>query len=650
MGLAINESGWVYVRDQGAQRIRVFTPGGVFAFQFAVGSGSAIGINTTTGHVYVGTSNTIQIYTATGQWVSGWGSYGNGDGQFDGIFSIAVNVSGYVYVADAYNYRIQVFSPLGSYLTQWGSYGESREDQFEAVYGVAVNASGYIYVSDGSNNSIKVFTTSGQFVKRWGEYGSGSGYLNSNDGVAINGSGYICVTDSGNHRVQVFDQAGQFVRAWGSEGSAPGQFLQMHGITTNSSGHVFVGDSDKARVQVFDQNGPLLGNLGKSATDPGCLKDAEGVAVNSTGAIYVADYSNDRVQVFDPDGSYLFNWYVLRPRALAINSSDSVYVSGNTVGAPVAVFTPKGSLLYSFGYGLLSIPVYDIAINSSGCVFVTGIACIRVFGPDGAHLYDFGEPGAEVYQLANAVMGVAIGPDKLVHVANWYRGKVFTVTGTYVRCYARDISNSNGGFSDTLGRVRVDSAGVAYLVDTGAGRVSAFAPYGSLSGEWSTGAEQFATPKGIIVNASGHVFVADASQIQLFSTLRIPRPERPVLTRAMYDPMSKEVSLQWGAVAGATSYRVYRYSNSTGRTLVGDFTHTSAQDMRLPPDVYRYEVAAWNGYEESEASAAKTVKVEVEIFQDWTPAIIGSASASVGGAIVVGVFLHWRKKRYPVIE
>src|SRR2546426_10997859 len=40
-----------------------------------------------------------------------WGSYGTGDGQFNYPGGVAVDASGNVYVADRYNYRIQVFAP-----------------------------------------------------------------------------------------------------------------------------------------------------------------------------------------------------------------------------------------------------------------------------------------------------------------------------------------------------------------------------------------------------------------------------------------------------------------------------------------------------------------------------------------------------------
>ncbi len=649
VAIAINASGWVYLQDEGAQRIRVFNPDGDFAFQFSAGFARGLAINASTGHVYVLLAASVQVYTASGQWVTGWGSHGSGDSQFDDPLALAINGSGYVYVSDTCNYRIQAFSPLGGYITQWGSYGKTQEDQFQSAYGIAINVTGHVYIADGGNNSVKVFTATGQFISRWGgELGSGAGEFNYNRAIAVNASGYVNVVEDGNNRVQVFDQVGQYVRMWGSQGNDPGQFLQPMGIATNASGAVFVVDPDNSRVQVFDQCGSLVGNLGKSAADPGCLKGAEGVAVNTTGAIYVADCLNNRVQVFSPEGDYLFNWYVLHPKALAINGSNCVYISGSTPSAPAEVFTPTGTRLYTFGNGILSGANNDFAINASGCVFVTGVASVSVFGPDGAYLYTFGSGGTGVDQFTPNLMGIAFDSSGYLHVTNNYRVKVFTRDGTYIRCYARDLSNSNGGFSDTLGRVRVDAAGVAYVVDTGASRVSAFAPYGSLAGEWGNGGDgdgQFTTPQGIVINSSSHMFVADSARVQLFSTIRISRPARPVITHISLNKTTSQISLRWNSVAGAISYRIYRSLDLTTSdlddfTLVNNTTNMLATDARSGSGTYRYVVTAWNGYEESEPSEAKTIYAPPD--NDWTPVVVGS---SAGGAAVMGVLVFWRKNK-----
>ena len=65
--------------------------------------------------------------------------------------------SGNVYVADRDNSRIQKFDASGTFLTAWGSYG-SGNGQFSNPIGVATDGSGNLYVADTNNNRIQKFT------------------------------------------------------------------------------------------------------------------------------------------------------------------------------------------------------------------------------------------------------------------------------------------------------------------------------------------------------------------------------------------------------------------------------------------------------------------------------------------------------------
>lgn len=78
----------------------------------------------------IGSSLTSTSYAApdnssqeTFKFITKWGSYGAGDGQFhNGPYGIAVDSNGYVYVADTFNYRIMKFKSDGTFVTKWGSY------------------------------------------------------------------------------------------------------------------------------------------------------------------------------------------------------------------------------------------------------------------------------------------------------------------------------------------------------------------------------------------------------------------------------------------------------------------------------------------------------------------------------------------------
>src|SRR6266436_2194978 len=89
---------------------------------------------------------------------SQWGSYG-GPIMPNGV---AVDSSGNVYIADAKNYAIVKLASSGSFVTSWGSYG-TGPGQFTNPEGVALDGSGNVYVSDSINNNIQKFTNTGGF-------------------------------------------------------------------------------------------------------------------------------------------------------------------------------------------------------------------------------------------------------------------------------------------------------------------------------------------------------------------------------------------------------------------------------------------------------------------------------------------------------
>ena len=69
---------------------------------------------------------------------------------------MAADAAGNVYVVDTSNQRIQKFTSTGTYLTQWGSFG-SGDGQFNTPVGVATDAAGDIYVTDNVNCRVQKF-------------------------------------------------------------------------------------------------------------------------------------------------------------------------------------------------------------------------------------------------------------------------------------------------------------------------------------------------------------------------------------------------------------------------------------------------------------------------------------------------------------
>jgi uncharacterized repeat protein (TIGR01451 family) len=265
-GIAVDNSGNVYVVDELNDRVQKFTYNGQFLLEWG-GQGSAPGqflaptdvAVDNAGNVYVTDTdnNRIQKFTATGSFISQWGTFGTANGHFRYPRGIVVdNASSAIYVVDQHNHRIQKFSLTGAFLLAWGEYDPpdgTRGDpgEFDLPTGIALDNIGQVYVTDTFNNRIQKFTPNGVFLGQGGSQGSGAGQFNSPTGIAIDQTNNVYVADTNNHRIQLFDTSGNYQGQWGTPGSGNGQFLGPGGVAAVGPGEVYVTDVGNNRVQKF---------------------------------------------------------------------------------------------------------------------------------------------------------------------------------------------------------------------------------------------------------------------------------------------------------------------------------------------------------------------------------------------------------------
>ena len=162
---AVDAAGNLYVADDGADRVEVFTTQGAFvrAFGYGVSTGAAL----------------PQVCTTSCQ----PGIPGAGAGQFDDADSVAVDAAGNLFIPDAINNRVSVFTGQGTFLRAFG---------WDVVPGGVA-----------SFETCDATTTC-----KAGVPGGGAGQLTSPFGDAIDCRGALYVSDQGNNRVQRFGEPG----------------------------------------------------------------------------------------------------------------------------------------------------------------------------------------------------------------------------------------------------------------------------------------------------------------------------------------------------------------------------------------------------------------------------------------------------------
>jgi DNA-binding beta-propeller fold protein YncE len=100
------------------------------------------------------------------------GEAGEDEKHFDRPTDLAFAPNGDIYIADGYgNARVVKISKTGKYISTWGTYG-SGPGQFNTVHSIGVDSKGTVYVADRENNRIQIFDPNGKYLREWNHLGA----------------------------------------------------------------------------------------------------------------------------------------------------------------------------------------------------------------------------------------------------------------------------------------------------------------------------------------------------------------------------------------------------------------------------------------------------------------------------------------------
>ncbi|MCB0129914.1 MAG: NHL repeat-containing protein, partial [Caldilineaceae bacterium] len=219
-GVAVDQTGTLYVADTWNGRIQTFDSNGEFKGKWGffnttngeLGDANALfgprGIAVDRdGNVLVADTGNKRIlhYTPDGQLITQIGGGGVIAGHFEEPTDVAVDpTDGSIFVADAWNRRIQKFAPDLTFMAEWAVPSWESQDRFDKPY-LAVDNNGSVYASDPAMFRVFVFNSAGEITASIGNYGTEANHFVRPTGLALDQqTNELLVADADNNRIMQF--------------------------------------------------------------------------------------------------------------------------------------------------------------------------------------------------------------------------------------------------------------------------------------------------------------------------------------------------------------------------------------------------------------------------------------------------------------
>lgn len=452
-------------------------------------------------------------------------------------YGVAVDSGGNVYFAEYYaNYTVRKASPAGVLSTLAGLAGvEGTADgtgaaaSFSHSFGIAVDNSGNVYVAEYSKHCIRRITQSGvvtTFAGLSGHPGSSNGsggiarFYNPT-GVATDSGGNVYVADSTNNMIRKITPAG-VTSTFAGDGiggstDSPPRFQSPYGVAVDSSDNVWVADTGNNTIRKITQAGvtsTFAGSPGQTGSTDATGSSARfnglsGLAFDASGNLFVADTLNHTIRK----------------------------VTTGAVVTTVAGLAGNSGMINATGTAARFNTPYSVAVDGSGNIYVAdtgnislirkvtqaGVVTTFLGGWSGTGKDDGASNEARFYYPA----GVAAASGGIVYVADQFNHTIRKISSGNVTTFAGlagSFGTANGSGSTARfympNGVATDNSGNVYVADTyahtiraitSAGAVTTLAGnpglFGSTDGT-GTGAK-FKKPRGITVDNSGNIYVAD---------------------------------------------------------------------------------------------------------------------------------------------
>jgi sugar lactone lactonase YvrE len=466
---------------------------------------------------------------------------------------IAVDANDNVYVADTANQTIRKITSTGVVSTIAGTVGTTGSTdgpgsgaQFSYPKAVAVDAAGNVYVADTANNTIRRITASGvvsTIAGVPGVAGSTDGpvataLFNAPEGVAVDAAGNLYVADTYNDTIRVITPgamptvstlAGSPGVTGATDGTgAAAQFDHPRGIGLDSLGNIYVADTFNGTVRRITSAGMVTTVAGTAYTagstdgtgSAALFQGPWGLTIDAADNLYIADFNNDTVRRITP-AAVVTTYAGTAPHP---GTSDGTGAAAQ-FNAPAAAAVDASGNVYiadTSNSTIRKVTPSGVVSTLAGSAGTTG----SVDGTGGAA--QFNTPQALIADVSGNVYVADTGNNTIRKITS--AGVVSTMAGTAGASGSSDGTGPAAQFNSPQGIV-IDASGNLYVADTGnnvirmitpAGVVTTVAGTAGVSGgaDGVGAAAQFTTPIGLTIDSTGNIYIADSNNY----TIRVFAP------------------------------------------------------------------------------------------------------------------------------
>ena len=520
-GIALDSSGNLYFADLGNNRIRK--------------------INTITGI----------ISTIAGNGTSGFG--GDGAAATAAFLSypssVAVDLSGNIYIADTYNGRIRKIAASTGIISTIAGNGTSSGYGYYAINtsiapdDLAIDNSGNLFIVETFNHRIwKVNLNTGIIYRlagngKMGNLGDGGAATDANlwypHGVTVDSSGNLFIADFGNNKIRKVNANTGIITTLGYSyiSDSIASIVNPLGVTMNSSGDLYISSSTRifklssstGIVSALAGTGGTGGYAGDgSAANTSCLNNPNGIVVDTLGNLFIADFNNHRIRKVNANNGVITT---IAGTGKQGYSGDSSNANIATFRNPISVALDRLGNLFITDQG--NGRIRKVTASTGIISTVAGSGKFSYGGDGGAATVAYINYPTCVTLDSSSNLLIAEGLNNRIRKVNASTGIISTVAGNGNNSTLGDSGSATSAFIKYPKGVSVDVSGNIYIADyfdhrirkvnANTGIITTVAGNGESSengdGGPATAAKLFA-PSSVAVDGLGNLYIASNNKIR----------------------------------------------------------------------------------------------------------------------------------------